>query len=32
VLELVRRERLRVAQDTAFGDIALLPIVTADAA
>lgn len=32
VLELVRRERLRVEQDTAFGDIALLPIVTADAA
>jgi chromatin segregation and condensation protein Rec8/ScpA/Scc1 (kleisin family) len=25
VLELVRRERIRVAQDEAFGDIELLP-------
>ncbi len=32
VLELVRRERLRVAQDAAFGDIALLPGASTDAA
>lgn len=32
VLELVRRERVRAAQDTAFADIALLPMAAADAA
>jgi chromatin segregation and condensation protein Rec8/ScpA/Scc1 (kleisin family) len=32
VLELVRRARVRVAQDEAFGDIALLPVPEADRA
>ena len=30
ILELVRRERIRIAQDEAFADIALLPVPEAD--
>ena len=32
LLELIRRERVRVSQAAAFGDIALLPVAAADAA